>query len=118
MAREVPPVDNILIPISDRLLANSTIPVLSDTLMRAVFTFTVNPLDIVIGFLFSAIFVLHITTVTSTEKQIAGLTDEQIAQIQANFRKMADLGLRAPWDPWFVGKEGHPGVYGTGPMLH
>jgi hypothetical protein len=50
-------------------------------------------------------------------EQIAGLTDEQIAQIQANFRKMVDLGLRVPWDPFFVGKQGHPGVYGTGPML-
>ena len=50
-------------------------------------------------------------------EQIAGLTDEEIAQIQTNFRNIADLGLRAPWDPFFVGKRGRPGVYGTGEML-
>lgn len=50
-------------------------------------------------------------------EQIAGLTDEQIAQIQTNMRLLQSLGLRAPWDPWYTGKNGRPGVYGTGEML-
>jgi hypothetical protein len=50
-------------------------------------------------------------------EQIAGLTDEQIAQIQTNIRGLANLGLRAPWDPWYTGKLGRPGVHGTGEML-
>lgn len=50
-------------------------------------------------------------------EQIAGLTDEQIAQIQTNFTYLASLGLRAPWDPWYTGKLGRPGIYGTGEML-
>jgi len=50
-------------------------------------------------------------------EQISGLTDEQIAQIQTNFRAIADLGLRATFDPWYAGKEGLPGLKGTGPML-
>jgi len=50
-------------------------------------------------------------------EQIAGLTDQQIAEIQTNIRGLAALGLRAPWDPYFTGKSGRPGVYGTGEML-
>lgn len=50
-------------------------------------------------------------------EQIAGLTDEQIAEIQTNIRALEALGLHAPWDPFFVGKKGRPGVYGTGEML-
>jgi hypothetical protein len=50
-------------------------------------------------------------------EQIAGLSDEEIAKIQTNFRVLASLGLRAPWDPFFVGKRGRLGVYGTGEML-
>jgi hypothetical protein len=50
-------------------------------------------------------------------EQTAGLTDAEIAQIQTNFRVYAGLGLRAPWDPYYVGKFGRPGVYGTGEML-
>jgi len=50
-------------------------------------------------------------------EQIAGLSDEEIAKIQTNFRTLASLGLRAPWDPFFVGKLGRSGVYGTGEML-
>lgn len=50
-------------------------------------------------------------------QQIAGLTDEQIAQIQTNIKMLANLGLRAPWDPWYTGKLGRPGVYGTSEML-
>ena len=38
-------------------------------------------------------------------------------QIQGNLRLVEKLGLRAPWDPFFVGKRGRPGVYGTGEML-
>lgn len=50
-------------------------------------------------------------------EQIAGLTDEQIAEIQTNIRAMESLGLTVPWDPFFVGKNGRSGVYGTGEML-
>lgn len=50
-------------------------------------------------------------------EQIAGLTDEEIAEIQTNIRALEALGLRAPWDPFFTGKQGRPGVYGTGEML-
>lgn len=50
-------------------------------------------------------------------EQIAGLTDAEIAQIQTNFRAIADLGLRATFDPWYAGKQGLPGLKGTGPML-
>lgn len=50
-------------------------------------------------------------------EQIAGLSDEEIAQIQTNIRALANLGLRAPWDPFYTGKLGRPGVYGTGEML-
>lgn len=50
-------------------------------------------------------------------EQVAGLSDEEIAEIQTNLRAMQALGLRAPWDPFFVGKNGRPGVYGTGEML-
>lgn len=50
-------------------------------------------------------------------EQIAGLSDEQIARIRTNFDYYSGLGLRAPWDPYYVGKLGHPGVYGTGEML-
>lgn len=50
-------------------------------------------------------------------EQFASLTDEQISRVLTNFRAYSGLGLRAPWDPFFVGKLGHPGVYGTGEML-
>lgn len=50
-------------------------------------------------------------------EQIAGLTDEQIAEIQSNIKAMEAAGLRMPWDPFFVGKKGRSGVYGTGEML-
>ena len=50
-------------------------------------------------------------------EQIAGLTDEQIAEIQTNMRAIANLGLQATFDPWFAGKSGLPGIKGTGPML-
>ena len=50
-------------------------------------------------------------------EQVGGLTDAQIAEVQTNFRALQDLGLRAPWDPYYVGKLGRPGVYGTGEML-
>ena len=50
-------------------------------------------------------------------EQTAGLTDAQIAEIQTNFRSLQSLGLRAPWDPYYVGKFGRGGVYGTGEML-
>lgn len=50
-------------------------------------------------------------------EQTSGLSDLEIAQIQTNLRAMANLGLRAPWDPWYTGKLGRPGVYGTGEML-
>jgi hypothetical protein len=50
-------------------------------------------------------------------EQIANLTDEQIAEIQTNMRALSSLGLRQPWDPFYVGKLGRPGVYGTGEML-
>jgi len=50
-------------------------------------------------------------------EQIAGLTDEQIAQIQDNIRAMADLGLSQTFDPWYAGKSGFPGKKNTGPML-
>lgn len=48
---------------------------------------------------------------------LASLTDEQISRIQTNFRAYSGLGLRAPWDPFFVGKMGRQGIYGTGEML-
>lgn len=50
-------------------------------------------------------------------EQTAGLSDAEIARIQTNFRAYAGLGLRAPWDPYYVGKFGRQGVYGTGEML-
>ena len=50
-------------------------------------------------------------------EQIAGLSDEEIAQIQTNFRLVSGLGLRAPWDPFYVGKLGRPGARGSGPTL-
>jgi len=50
-------------------------------------------------------------------EQIAGLSDEEIAQIQDNIKALANLGLTQTFDPWFAGKGGLPGVKGTGPML-
>lgn len=50
-------------------------------------------------------------------EQVAGLTDEEIAQIQTNFTFQQQLGLKAPWDPFYVGKLGNPGTHGTGEML-
>lgn len=50
-------------------------------------------------------------------EQTAGLTDAEIAQIQTNFRAYAGLGLRAPSDPFYIGRPGRPGVYGTGETL-
>ena len=50
-------------------------------------------------------------------EQIAGLTNAQVAEIQGNIKFQQQLGLSAPWDPFYVGKEGRPGVYGTGEML-
>mgnify|MGYP001063032825 CR=1 FL=1 len=51
-------------------------------------------------------------------EQIAGLSDQEIAQIQTNMRQLQSLGLRAPWDPFYTGKLGRGGVpYGTGEML-
>ena len=50
-------------------------------------------------------------------QQIAGLSDAEIARIQTNFRVLASLGLRAPWDYFYNGKRGRPGVYGTGEGL-
>lgn len=50
-------------------------------------------------------------------EQTAGLTDAQIAEIKTNFRALENLGLRPPWDPWYSGKLGRRGVYGTGEML-
>lgn len=50
-------------------------------------------------------------------EQIAGLTDAEVAEIQGNIKFQQQLGLTAPWDPFYVGKLGNPGVYGTGEML-
>lgn len=50
-------------------------------------------------------------------EQIAGLSDAQIAELQTRFEYLASLKLRAPWDPWYAGKSGRPGVFGTGEML-
>jgi hypothetical protein len=50
-------------------------------------------------------------------EQIAGLTDEQIAEIQTNIRGLANLGLSQTFDPWYAGKNGNPGKKNTGPML-
>jgi len=50
-------------------------------------------------------------------EQIAALSDEEIARIQNNVRMLGDLGLRQNFDPWYAGKNGMPGIKGTGPML-
>jgi hypothetical protein len=50
-------------------------------------------------------------------EQVGNLTDEEIAQINNNLKLTANLGLRMPWDPFYVGKNGNPGTYGTGEML-
>lgn len=50
-------------------------------------------------------------------EQIAGLSDEEIAQIQTNIKGLANLGLSQTFDPWYAGKSGFPGIKGTGPML-
>jgi len=48
--------------------------------------------------------------------QVAGLTDEEIAQVKNNFVLLEKLGLR-PTDPFLTGKEGRVGRYRTFEML-
>lgn len=48
---------------------------------------------------------------------LAGLTDEEIAKVQTQLQPVATLGVRSPFDPFFVGKAGRPGVLGTFEML-
>jgi len=48
---------------------------------------------------------------------LAGLTDEEIAQVQTQIQPVETFGVRSPFDPFFVGKSGRPGVLGTFEML-
>jgi hypothetical protein len=44
---------------------------------------------------------------------LAGLSDEEIAKVDVGLQPLESLGLRSPFDPFFVGKANRPGVLAT-----
>lgn len=50
-------------------------------------------------------------------QSLAGLTDEEVAQVQTQLQMVENLNLKSSFDPFFVGKAGRPGAFGTFAML-